>query len=330
MRVLVLSDLFWNKNSIKIKLPKLGRNGLKEVLNKPIYERVNHYFEIVAKSKPDLVIFCGDVTGDGSCGHGYYSPFIFLVKLISEENIQVRYIAGDHDEHEYLEKVSNYFQKSEFVKKLEGKSEQIGNLSFLGLSFDQSKSKQKLTEISNSELSKLDIVYCHCPHSNRLRLLEIEADFILTGHFDLKVINPNGKTFISLCNDSFLSTNYVVIDVKEEKSIIEFHYIDRFDSSWFRVEKRHGLFTSLETNFVTRPHPLRGRWPEISVDKFEDSMEVNSLKKYLFNQEFQLAIEKLQKLKKLGIKMNDSEVEDMLNVKINATLRISKSFINSR
>jgi len=72
--------------------------GFKESdLSKVRYERIRRYYDIILNEKADLVLFAGDITGDGFCGHGFQNALISLLKLLEEKAIPSLFISGNHD-----------------------------------------------------------------------------------------------------------------------------------------------------------------------------------------------------------------------------------------
>jgi predicted phosphodiesterase len=311
MKILALSDLHWNRESKTIKLSETLKMTPLDVLSTPEFSQVRKYFNIIHAFTPDLVIFCGDITGDGPCGHGYTSPLIGLFKLIESKGIKARYISGNHDEPQYYEEVIKYSKKSILVKELTHKIEIIGDLRILGLSFDQTESKTAFNKVFTSE--KVDIVVCHCSHTKRLNLFDFNTDFIISGHYDLKVINPNNKTFISLDNDEPQGKNFAVIETDKDKKLISF-FIDKSNRNeliHFIFRKKEESFDLIETNYIPK-----------------DSSRYNNIY-YIDNVQFKNAIEILLKKKHLRQKINSKELTDLLKIKINFKRQISKSFIDS-
>jgi hypothetical protein len=310
MKTLALSDFHWNRDSRDIKLSDTQTMTTSEILNHPNFSKVKFYFEIVTKNSPDLLLLCGDITGDGSCGHGYTSSVTAFLKLVEAKKIKTRYISGNHDESQYYDEIKRHFANSKYVRELTNKIEKIGDIKLIGLSWEQTRTKTSFRQLFTSE--KVDIVVCHCDHGQRLNLFDYNTDFIITGHYDLKVINPNNKTFISLDNDAPQGTNFVTIEnVSKEKEII-FSILKYGAKEWtqFKFTKSNKSFALKETNHKQSSFPS---WDNLS---------------YLNNVQFEKVIEKAHKTKIAGLKIPNIELEEILNVQINRHLKVSRKFIN--
>ena len=96
MKTLALSDFHWNRDSRDIKLSDTQTMTTSEILNHPNFSKVKFYFEIVTKNSPDLLLLCGDITGDGSCGHGYTSSVTAFLKLVEAKKTgMAKHIEGE-------------------------------------------------------------------------------------------------------------------------------------------------------------------------------------------------------------------------------------------
>lgn len=311
MKTLALSDLNWNGDSRDIKLSEILTMTTYDILNHPNFSKAKFYFEIVIKNTPDLLLLCGDITGDGSCGHGYTSSVIAFLKLVESKKIQTRYISGNHDEPQYYNEIKRQFVNSKYVKELTHNIERIGDMKVIGLSHAQTRTKTSFRQVFNTE--KVDIVICHCDHGQRLNLFDFNTDFIITGHYDLKVINPNHKTFISLDNDSPEGTNYVTIDSSAKKTEVAFYILKYGSTKWtyFKYNKTDKSFKLKNTNHI------------MSALSTRDNLN------YLDNIQYKKVIEIVLKKKVAGQKLSSKELTELLNVKINRHLLVSRKFLNS-
>lgn len=311
MKTLALSDFHWNKDSRDIKLSDTLTMTTADILINPNFSKVKFYFDIVTKNSPDLLLLCGDITGDGSCGHGYTSSVTAFLKLVESKKIQTRYISGNHDEPEYYDEIKTQFAKSKYVKELTHKVEIIGGMKIIGLSWAQTKTKTSFRQFFTSE--KVNIVVCHCEHGQRLNLFDFNTDFIITGHYDLKVINPNHKTFISLDNDAPEGTNFVTLDSSSKKTEVAFYILKFGSTKWthFKYHKTDKSFTLKDTNYK----------PSF-IPSFDNLF-------YLDNIQLKKAIETIQNKKAIGQKLSSNELTEILKVRINRHLTVSRTFLNS-
>lgn len=313
MKILVLSDLFWNSESREIKLSQVFKMKTSEILNHSKFSRVKFYFDIVTKNSPDLLLLCGDITGDGSCGHGYTSSIAAFLRLVDAKKTKTRYISGNHDEPQFYNKLKKHFYNYKNVNDVSNKVEEVDGLKLLGLSWEQTKTKASFRKAFTSE--QLDIIFCHCEHRRRLKLFDYNASIIITGHYDLKVINPNNKTFISLDNDTIRESNFVTIEGNLKKQKITFSVLSHITGKliYFKFIKSNKSLSLEETNYE------KG-----NLYNYHNFTNIN----YLNNIQFEKVIERLQKVKNAGLNPSSKELEEILSVRINQNLKVSRKFIS--
>ena len=311
MKTLALSDFNWNRDSKDIKLSDILGMTTSDIIKNPKFSKVKFYFDIVTKNSPDLLLLCGDITGDGPCGHGYTSSLTAFLKLVESKKIQTRYISGNHDEPKYYNEIKRLFAKSKYVKELTHKVEIIGGFKIIGYSWLQTRTKTSFRNLFTSE--KVNVVVCHCDQRQRLNLFNFNTDFIITGHYDLKVINPNHKTLISLDNDFPEGTNFVTLDSSSKNTEIIYNILRYGETKWtyFKYNKTYKSFKLKETNY--KP----------SFVSFFDNLS------YLDNIELQNGVETILKKKAVGQKLTSNELKKILKIKINRSLTVSQTFLNS-
>jgi len=65
MRVLCLSDLYWNAGAKQIKLTDIDVfNTLEQVPQRERFRHLLYYLHIIESHEPDVVVIAGDITGD--------------------------------------------------------------------------------------------------------------------------------------------------------------------------------------------------------------------------------------------------------------------------
>lgn len=309
MKILALSDLQWDKESKSLSLHDILKMSEKELLSNPLLSRVKYYFDIVSENSPEILFLCGDITGDGSCGHGYINSIISFLILVEKRKIHCRYISGNHDEPIYFDAVVNYFIHSTYIKKCSDSVELLFGLKIVGLSFEQTSkitSLKKILDIMRKD--ELDFVICHCPHTLRLNLFEFNTKYIITGHYDLKLINPNHKTFISLDND-YPCINFASINLDRESANI--------------------IFTIIKNGNIIRHCFLKEKdtFNYLMSDEARNPLLRQSNENFVYNVELQNAIEFLIKKKKDGVNVTEAEIRKLLQIRVNLSQRISLSFL---
>ena len=219
LKILVLSDLNWHENSKKIgredilKLHETQRPGSGERFHK-----VLNYWNLVEDENPQLVLFAGDVTGDGSCGHGFHTAFFYLLTLLEIANIPTYFIRGDNDLEGYYDQVTSNLDNYN-VKEISGKLVTVGGINIYGLSFQSTNESDLASRLDSLKDYRIDILLCHCELKRRTTLIDkVQAGLILTGHFDNKICSVNKVDFISLSNDSQV-INYATIAYESDENI---------------------------------------------------------------------------------------------------------------
>lgn len=201
LNILVFSDLNWQAHLRSLKLDEIQGLTAND-LQQDRYERIKRYYQTIIESKADLVIFAGDVTGDGFCGHGFHLAFFTLLKFLEEKGIYCLFISGNHDPDEFYQTLLKLVQNFNFVKEISGKIISIKGLKFQGLNYDCSKSKRALKKVIAEQTEKVDVLVAHSQIKRRIKHFDIPCDYIFTGHYDRKLLAHRGKVFLALDNDS--------------------------------------------------------------------------------------------------------------------------------
>jgi len=201
MKVLVLSDLNWHPHLRSISDHEIEHFRLSD-LQKQRYERINRYFKVVTKEKPDLVLFAGDITGDGSCGHGYQNAMKLFLLLLENQQIQSLFISGNHDPLVNYDDLSLFASKLTYSTEISNRLVTINGINVLGVSFRCSASKSSFNKVVKAySENKIDICVAHAELKRRVRLFDTKAQLIVTGHYDRKLCAIESSHYISLDND---------------------------------------------------------------------------------------------------------------------------------
>jgi len=91
-KVLFLSDLNWHPHLRSISNAEVLQFTESD-LQKDRYQRITRYISIVDKEHPDLVLLAGDITGDGSCGHGFQNALKIFFLLLESRKIPSYFIS---------------------------------------------------------------------------------------------------------------------------------------------------------------------------------------------------------------------------------------------
>ena len=202
--ILILSDLNWHTDSKRI-----NREDILLLYENPTVQQSNRfrtiikYYDLVKFEKPDLVIFAGDVTGDGSCGHGFQNAFFYFLTLLQISGYQTLFIKGDNDLEQYYSSVTDNISHLPLIQEISDKAIKVNGLKILGIGFDTSADKKSLQSFLDIHVKKTyDIVLCHAQLKRRTVLMKLDCDCLITGHFDNKLFKMGSKVFLSHSNDS--------------------------------------------------------------------------------------------------------------------------------
>ena len=199
--IVVLSDLNWDAHLRSITIHEISNFSLED-LQLDRYERIRRYYQIVIHEKADLVLLAGDITGDGFCGHGFQNALIILLNIFESLSIPCLFIRGNHDPDENYSVAKDWISDFQFVHEISGKAKNILGLNVLGVNYDTSKSKTALKNMVQEQTDKFDIVLAHSTIKRRINHFDINTDYIVTGHYDRKLLAHRNTIFIALDNDS--------------------------------------------------------------------------------------------------------------------------------
>lgn len=246
MRILFLSDLNWEAHLRSITTTEV-QQFTEERLSLLRYERIRRYFNLILSEKADLVLFSGDITGDGSCGHGFHAAFTILLQLLENRQIPSAFIRGNHDPEPYYTNLLAYCSDFKYTQEISEKKVKVLGLNILGVSYDCSKSKRKLNAlIAAHKDSSLDIVLAHSQIKRRIYHFDFNTEYILTGHYDRKLLAHRDTVFLALDNDSE-EISYAVLDKNKQKDDIVGIKIKRNEDVFALYENKTSLLAGQRT-----------------------------------------------------------------------------------
>lgn len=213
------------------------------------YQRINRYLQIIEAEKADLVLFAGDVTGDGFCGHGFHYAFSLLLTLLERRRIPSFFISGNHDEPAYYETVIEFTKDYQYIREISNQSIDIGELKILGMDYECSKSKRSLKAfIKKHENEKYDLLLAHSQLKRRIRLFDLPCQYIITGHYDRKICMHRDTVFIALDNDSE-AVSYAVIEKNiGRRDVVHFKVKENEQTIYRFSEETYQLLEGNRTN----------------------------------------------------------------------------------
>ncbi len=299
-RILLLSDLHWSADAREIEERDVTSFRSRRVFPKEKkFNRLKDYAELILETKPELILFAGDVTGDGSCGRGFHKAFLYLLTAIEMMGIHTLYVQGDHDEQRYINYLENRTSDFNYVHHISGRAVDICGLKILGLSFFHTNHREDLKNFVATTRGEFDILLCHCPLKRRNWLFDLNCNYIVTGHFDHKCSFIRKKLFLSFGNDfSFIS--YAVLETTNEEFPIQYG-LQSFDRSFditFQIRKSEIAY-HYEILKMFHERDL------LDLKKIEGRQMLRQLQrqhqfdlKFIQGNEFKQAVEELATLKK--------------------------------
>lgn len=351
MKILILSDLCWERKLQKIKNEEVKRFKEKD-LEKKKYSGIKKYFSLIKEEKPDLILFAGDITGDGSCGHGYQNAMKILLKILEANEIQSFFISGNHDEFDYFNELINFSDDLQFSKEISNQFIEFKGIKILGISFDKSKNKTEFKELIKANNQNIDIVLSHAELRRRAWLFDLNAKVVITGHFDRKIVPIENKIFISLDNDH-RSISYCILE-KQNDNCWGFQYVIQdgveseyqprrtvkiFENSdqlinggrneYYNLNGKIFKFSTIENykepSIAERIHKFKSG-ENYDVKPFESQMVSLGLK-YLRGFDFKQGIERIRKIKNKNLLLSDDDFLELTQLRIDDFYNVSKTMI---
>ena len=329
LKIVFLSDLNWSTHLRSITMEEVKGFTL-EKLSINRYQRINRYWKIIIEEQADLVLFAGDLTGDGSCGHGFHNAFKILLKLLEEQKITSRFIAGNHDEFELYEEIISFTKDLIYTADISNVSEEVLGLHIAGIDFYATESMSRLNTVVKQLNGKYDILLAHSELKRRIRLLELDAKYICTGHYDRKLFMHREKVFIALDND-WEEVSYATL-LLEADPIISFK-LKQSKTALFNLEQRRSQLLTYDPNHVLK---VNGN-PAIDLKALEtypddslvdDSGESLLFLKYLRGKNYTNAMNTMMKTKnKIELNEDDLPFSDLFGLPIAAKYRMSRKLI---
>lgn len=333
LKVLILSDLNWNIASKKVTRDDL--NDLQFSKRKGSGSRfisINKYWSIIETEQPELVLLAGDLTGDGSCGHGFHFAFMYFLSLLEYSKIQTYYIQGDNDLPNYYDVCIQYSKSMEFVREISNKSISYEILKILGLPFQTTNKKKTISRyLVEYRSMHHNILLCHSALKRRTHLFGLNADLIITGHFDNKLCAIQDSVFISLSNDSNI-INYVTLEYSADDIWISYQFYNG-------QRKRRLAYSEYASQLLSgdeRAEVLMDKVP-INISEFENLIlpntnyekEKNALAlsiKYLRGKSYKAAVNMMLECKNIN-NINPRLLRKLMNRFFTSKHKLSKSML---
>jgi DNA repair exonuclease SbcCD nuclease subunit len=224
MKLLVLSDLFWNKEAKAITIADIKKYSENKIVSKK-FASLEIYNSIIKNEKPNIVLLAGDITGDGSCGHGFQNALLLFCTLLEKKRINTFFIKGNHDLPRYFNLFLEKTKTLKYVNYISGKKIKCKGITITGLDFELTKKASLINNLrSTSGSSK--IILAHCQSERRYSLFHFQTEYIITGHAKQILSQVKDKTYISLDNDINADMSYCTIEFTPSKETISYYNLD--------------------------------------------------------------------------------------------------------
>ena len=330
MKIITFSDLNWSGHLRSITKEEV-LNFKTSDLQKDRYERIARYYQITLEEDANLVLFAGDVTGDGFCGHGFHYAFIILLQLLEEKKIHSLFISGNHDPSEYYNQVKDWIKTFQYVKEISNKCEIVDGIKIQGLNYDCSKSKRALAKTLKNQEQAIDILLAHSQIKRRIRHFDFPCSYIFTGHYDRKLFAHRNKVFIALDND-YEEVSYAVLSKNENaKDSISIKIRHTKDHTFGFKEEVNELLQGIRNNMLE----INGI-PSYDLVKFENASDASLSRdgdhflylKYLRGINYANSLDTMYKMKQnIPLDMSDLSLNQIHGLPITASYQISERMI---
>ena len=296
------------------------------------YQRIHRYMQIIESEKADIVLFAGDVTGDGFCGHGFHYAFSLLLTLLERRQIPSLFIRGNHDIPAYYDEVIAFTEHYQYTKEISNQSIQIAGLKILAIDYDHSKSKRSLKAfVKKHEKEQYDLLLAHSQLKRRIRLFDLPCQYIITGHYDRKLCMHRDTVFIALDNDSE-AVSYAVIEKNAgRRDLVHFKVKENAQTLYRFTEEAYQLLEGNRTNTL-----VLNEQRTLNLDQIE-AAPISQLVtdkgdylyfKYLRGQNYVKSLNTLYKInKKIPLNDQDLNLTQVEDLPIIDTYKISESMI---
>lgn len=298
------------------------------------FRSVKKYWDLITEEKPELVLIAGDVTGDGSCGHGFHTAFFYLLSLLELSQIATCFIQGDNDLVTYYSAVMDNIGQFNYVKEISDQKTTHKGLRILGLPYETTAQKSLLNDsLSKYSEESFDIILSHSPLKRRTFLMGMDYKYLVTGHFDNKVFPLENKVFISLSNDSSV-INYSTITKGKETDTIHYKFSKQpqrlsIDYKLECITTKKGFLyeDGLEVNGI--PVPIM-EYENMSLPRSSYEKDKNALAlsiKFLRGQAYKNSLMMMHRIKSGEINSSKKLLKDKMSKNITANHKLSKTML---
>lgn len=177
MEALVISDIQWelpDENALEILKTKIDTTA------------------------PSLVLFAGDVINDGMNTEEHKTEFTDLLEYLEELEIASCTIPGNHDEYSNYEAVEDRINDLAYAQEISGEVAEFNGLSVLGIPYSYTHRLGEARQLGDEFSGQYDLVMAHAESRRRIWLFNLDARFIITGHFAEWLFQARDRVFVSM------------------------------------------------------------------------------------------------------------------------------------
>lgn len=167
----------------------------------------------IEEINPDLVLFAGDIINDGGNKEEHVEEFVEVLNYLEKRDLPSFTIEGNHDEYSNYGAVEEEISTLEYAEEISEEVVEFNGLKFVGIPFSYTTRLRNARGIGDDFPGSYDLVLSHAEGSRRIWLSELDAKFIVTGHYAEFVCRVNNQVFVSM--QSF-PTDSVKIDTEDD------------------------------------------------------------------------------------------------------------------
>lgn len=273
MEALAISDIQW------------------ELPNENVLETLKAEIDTIS---PSLILFAGDVINDGMNREEHVAEFTDLLEYLEKLEIASFTIQGNHDEYSDYEAVEARINKLAYAQEISGEVAEFNGFSVLGIPYSYSHSLGKARQLGEEFSDHYDLVVAHAENRRRIWLLNLDTQFIITGHFAEWLFQVRDRVFVSM---GASPSDMVLVNPKANKILYrrrahsywatqaryeaEVELVDG-ELQWLRDEYDHDVVGSRQLQGSEHPERLEMlMWAKEAVEDASEDEEKEIIKNLL-------------------------------------------------
>jgi len=203
-RILLISDINWRTS--------IFDDGSSR-------ERLLFFKKKIEEIAPSLVLIGGDlINDDNPPSFRFVKHLLKFFDFLNKKKTLCLIIEGNHDEYFY-HMVKKGIADLSFVREISNQVIEHKGLRILGIPFSSTHKISDLKKIRERFPQQVDIILAHPEYSRRIFLFKLNANYIITGHYDRQLCQIQNKILIALNN---FPTFYAILEYKEKEQFISY------------------------------------------------------------------------------------------------------------